>query len=77
MKDLTTKQTVAVAREIKNVSQKMRGNGNDPHMVIGFYTAKIELLTNLIINGYDDTQDFEQIFNRISKHELTSNEASN
>lgn len=75
MKRLTQKQILAVNEEIKKTAIKMRHNRNNPHEVIGYYTAKIEMLTNLISNGYKEYIGFEDTLEMIASLELTFNQS--
>ncbi len=75
MKKLTKKQIFIVNKEIRKTALKMRNNSNNPYEVIGFYTAKIEMLTNLISNGYKEYIGFEDTLERIASLELTFNQS--
>ena len=59
MKKLTKKQILIVNNEIRKTALKMRNNKNNSYEVIGFYTSKIENLTNLIEQGYEEYLEFE------------------
>ena len=72
MKKLTKKQILIVNNEIRKAALKMRNNSNNPYEVIGFYTSKIENLTNLIDQGYEECLTFEDKLKCIINSELSS-----
>lgn len=74
MKKLTKKQILIVNNEIRKTALKMRNNSNNPYEVIGFYTSKIENLTNLIEHGYEECLSFEDRLKCIINCELSSQE---
>ena len=76
MKKLTKKQILIVNNEIRKTALKMRNNSNNSYEVIGFYTSKIENLTNLIDQGYEECLTFEDKLKCIINSELSSQDES-